>query len=219
MASFNIFLERERLEKFDYSIRPEVESFMKKMFDMGILLENKPECTNDDEIVTSTEILKINIPIDSRCLDRVNYMERYFNLTRAKNEELINDIIYYVFQDYLCDIVDYIEAVKVIGEYTDKDLIIDANDIKKMNFKDFKDGNVAVEFDATGMERIYSFTFCRVKDANGLDFEDGDSSGCNSCTLEHKKMHALWIIKRWFTMLVYGYYEDESDYTSSVSTE
>ncbi|KAF9762131.1 hypothetical protein NGRA_2187 [Nosema granulosis] len=211
MSNIDLFLSRQKLNVFDYSIKLEAETFFKDLLVLLIFSNARPE-KSDDVIVSKKEILEKNILAD----DGLAYLEPkegYFNLTKAKDKKLIDDIVYFVIQEYICDIVDYIDSSKstsktlVSGMEKDKDLIVNVEYLKKIDLTTFKeDFKQVLEYE--NGSSIDGFDFLKVKVSNGLCYDDGDSS-CTDCySLEDKNIKAVWILKKWIYTILHGYDTD-----------
>lgn len=136
----------------------------------------------------------------------MNYKERYFDFYKIKNGNLIKDIICYVFNDFLCDFVDYIEANQAKEKSFDKDLVINVEDIKKINLKEVYEESFDQEIfeTKTSCNEVYKYHNLDIKEANGFTYDDGDSTCVTLYSVEQKKSHAVWLFKRWISSLVFG---------------
>jgi hypothetical protein len=210
----NLELPKERREYFDYHEKTLIEEKMSELITNKILLENKPEETND-VIVDDRDILNDNNCIYFFAEKYDRFRPKYFyNLILAEKiygKEFIVEIIYYSIQRVLRNIVDHIEDAQKKSKAPE--LHIDINVLKKINYSEANQKIIGFfrafddEDDNSENDEKESYHVLDIKEENGLGYDDNDSSYMDFDCEELLQNIVEAILTEWFIRIFYEDYE------------
>lgn len=215
MEEYNLVLDKDEIIEFDYSIKPQLSLFFDKLTKLSVLTTSLP-CSKTDVVVTVYEVLSKNID-DVYSYGNSLWCTYHINLTRAKKvcyEGIVSKIVYYVIEQYLCNMVDYIADHRGSlssfcgGDHfeVDEDYVLNTEELKRMNFK-----TDTLEFRRYLGEREHIIDnggvlgVLNLKQKIGMVYDDGDSSSYfKYYSTEDKRKIAVYVIKEWFGDMVLG---------------